>query len=193
MSMARNSINRGTPEFCPKKKPVSENVSCFRHAKRVSFNQLDTERSEAEARKRAEKEERAKAVWKQRTTEVRREMSDMLSDGRDDDRSDFDDCILQIQNCLELLLPSPENFLHSEVKEGAAGHQETDGREHGILGVRNTVSVTVDPVAASVDTGDANNAVLVENLRDQYLLLTNRLLPTVKKWIVILTKVTQST
>ena len=117
----------------------------------------------------------------------------MLSDGRDDDRSDFDDCILQIQNCLELLLPSPENFLHGEAKEGTAGDQETDGREHGILGVRNTaVSVTVDPVAASVDTGDANNAVLVENLRDQYLLLTNRLLPTVKKWIVILTKVTQS-
>ena len=117
-------------------------------------------------------------------------MSDLLCDGRDDDRSDFDDCILQIQNCLELLLPSPENFLHGEAKEGT-GHQESDGREHGILAVRNTVSVTVDPVAAPVDTEDANNAVLVENLRDQYLLLTNRLLPTVKKWIVILTKVTQ--
>ena len=35
---------------------------------------------------------------------------------------------------------------------------------------------------------DANNSALLENLRDQYLILTNKLIPLVKKWIVILTK-----
>ena len=37
---------------------------------------MDAERSEAERRRREEKEEKLKLVWKQRTTSVRKEMNE---------------------------------------------------------------------------------------------------------------------
>ena len=168
----------------------------LRQVKRVSFNTLDAERTEAERRRREEKEEKLKLVWKQRTTTVRQEMTETMKlnggeanvASEDDERSDFEDCMLQIQNCLELLLPSPENFLHDSANPEDKAQEDDEregGREHGILDIRTGISVSVK--SADLES-DANNSALLENLRDQYLILTNKLIPLAKKWIVILTK-----
>ena len=99
-----------------------------------------------------------KLVWKQRTEKVRQEMADVLKQGDGDvgeeesnsrqssHRSELDDCVLQIQNCLELLLPSPENFLHDEVKDTVSDSDDDetpggDGREHGMLDMRKSIKV----------------------------------------------------
>ena len=54
-----------------------------------------------------------------------------------------------------------------------------------LLYFRKGISVSVK--SADLES-DANNSALLENLRDQYLILTNKLIPLAKKWIVILTK-----
>ena len=173
----------------------------LRQVKRVSFNAIDAQRT-ADQRE-AEKSKRLGLIWKQRTEKVRGEMDESL-----EPRGEFEDCVLQLQNCLELLLPSPEHFLHDDggkgdqssakdvmvdespakddelpTKEENGDELSDTGREHGFLGVRNSIRVTVEsPSSANHDP------VIVENLKDQYTLLNHRLIPRVKKWIVILTK-----
>jgi len=186
----------------------------LRQVKRVSFNALDAEqrRNQAQRQQAAEKAERMKAIWKQRTNQVRQEMQDAKILKKEDDLdlddlespSEFDECVLQIQNCLELLLPTPENFLHDsgggddeeEAQQPLDEGSMADGREHGMLDTRTTIKVGVAAVqegggATAAGGGlelTSENSALVENLRDQFLLLNNRLLPLAKKWIVILTK-----
>ena len=80
-----------------------------------------------------------------------------------------------------------------QAKDGESEDDESPGdvREHGILDVRKSIKVSLDESKPQLIQEDLD-PVLVENLRDQYLILTNKLLPTAKKWIVILTKAIQS-
>ena len=50
-----------------------------------------------------------------------------------------------------------------------------------------TVSVSLDQQKQQL-LETADNSAVLDNLRDQYTLLNNRLLPLVKKWAVIMTK-----
>lgn len=62
-------------------------------------------------------------------------------------------------------------------------------RGHGLLSASASVSLTLDTSGKSNQLREtSDNSAVLDNLRDQYNLLNNRLLPLVKKWAVILTK-----
>ena len=80
-----------------------------------------------------------------------------------------------------------ENTFNFEVilDEAEAEEDEDDERTHGILDRRAVIKIDVEE-SDQVDLEE--NGPVVENLKDQYAVLTSRLLPLVKKWVVVLTK-----
>ena len=62
-----------------------------------------------------------------------------------------------------------------------------DNRSHGIVSGRQTISVDLKNGKTKISP-TADNAAVIDNLRDQNALLTNKFLPLVKKWTVTLTK-----
>jgi hypothetical protein len=54
-----------------------------------------------------------------------------------------------------------------------------------------TIEVSLNPADGGADERleeNADNEVVLENLRDQYAILENKLIPLAKKWTVTLTK-----
>lgn len=130
-------------------------------------------------------------IWKERVKKVRQEMEET--------RSEIEICQTQIGNCFRLLLPDPAtNDFEPEKREETEDLEfrhifDEDGpvaspssREHGIASTSSGISVKVKE-DDKIDVENGNETV-VENLRDQFVLLTNRFLPLIKKWTVTLTK-----
>ena len=133
-------------------------------------------------------------IWKERTKKVKAEIEECLM------QKEFDICTTQIENCLTLLIPTVENFLFHDqesddmekknvVPQTALGDID---RAHGMINRKTDVTVALsdDKELSSKDMVVINddNVHVMENLKDQYTLLQNRLLPKVKKWSITLTK-----
>ena len=141
-----------------------------------------------------EKKQRMENIWKERTKKVKGEIEDCLK------QKEFDICTTQIENCLSLLIPTVENFLfHDQESDDMAkknvAPQTAQGdidRAHGMINRKTDVTVALsgDKELSSKDMVVINddNVHVMENLKDQYTLLQNRLLPKVKKWSITLTK-----
>lgn len=133
-------------------------------------------------------------IWKERTKKVKAEMDDCLK------QKEFETCSTQIESCLDLLVPTVENFLFhdqesdlsEEMEEASHENQEGENREHGFVTRKIDIPVvfTGDKDFSSKDmiVKNNDNHHVLENLKDQYNLLKNRLLPKVKKWSITLTK-----
>ena len=145
-------------------------------------------------RRELEKKERMENIWKERTKKVKAEIEECLK------QKEFDICTTQIENCLSLLIPTVENFLfhdyeYDEMEEKNEAPKMALGdidRTHGMINRKTFVSVALsdDKELSSKDMVVINddNVHVMENLKDQYTLLQNRLLPKVKKWSITLTK-----
>lgn len=132
-------------------------------------------------------------IWKERTKKIKDEIADCKKQG------EVDSCTTQIQNCLELLIPSPDNFLHSDEQTVAQNSEATQNdnfkeinRENGIT-TRNieiilTASTENSILAQKPLPISGDNSDVIENLRDQYTVLKNKLLPKVRKWTITLSK-----
>ena len=138
-----------------------------------------------------EKKQRMENIWKERTKKVKGEIEDCLK------QKEFDICTTQIENCLSLLIPTVENFLfHDQDSDDMAKKNDVDlgdiDRAHGMINRKTDVTVALsgDKELSSKDMVVINddNVHVMENLKDQYTLLQNRLLPKVKKWSITLTK-----
>ncbi len=73
------------------------------------------------------------------------------------------------------------------------GFADVDSRQHGILSrQQDTVSIDAEALAAGPSAALSKEAeeddVVLENLRDQHLVLVSRLIPTAKKWSATLGK-----
>ena len=130
-------------------------------------------------------------IWKERTKKVKTEIDDCLK------QKEFEICTTQIQNCLNLLIPTVESLLfHDPASDKKVtdnnNAQEGGDRENGMISRKIDI-----PVAFSSDKGllsddmivkNDDNVHVLENLKDQFTILQNRLLPKVKKWSITLTK-----
>ena len=82
-------------------------------------------------------------IWKERTKKVKDEIANCKR------QREINSCTTQIQNCLELLIPSPDNFLHSDeqtiIQNSEAtknGNFKQINRENGITTRNIEISLT---------------------------------------------------
>ena len=131
-------------------------------------------------------------VWRERTQRIRNEIEDCRK------VREIETCTTQIESCLELLIPPVEIFLSSDSSDipyqslQQRKSVEEMRRENGM--VTRNIDIAVDvpsgstllPVSKVPISQD--NCYVIENLKDQYKILRNRLLPKVKKWMITLAK-----
>ena len=138
-----------------------------------------------------EKKQRIDNIWKERTKKVKVEIDDSLK------QKEFEICTTQIENCLSLLIPSVDNFLFHDPasdKKGASGKDshEDGNRENGMISRKLDISVVLSSdkelFSEEMIVKNDDNICVLENLKDQFTILQNRLLPKVKKWSITLTK-----
>ena len=136
-------------------------------------------------------------IWKERTKKVKDEIADCKR------QREIDSCTTQIQNCLDLLIPSPDNFLHSDeqttnqnLEATQNGNFKQINRENGITTRNIKISLTASNensiLAQKTLPISGDNCDVIENLRDQYTVLKNKLLPKVRKWTITLSKARNS-
>ena len=136
-------------------------------------------------------------IWKERTKRIKDEIADCKKQG------EIDSCTKQIQNCLELLIPSPDNFLHSDEQTIAQNLDSTQNhhfkqidRENGMTTRNIDISLTAlnknSILAHETIPISGDNCDVIENLKDQYTILKNKLLPKVRKWSITLSKARNS-
>ena len=78
----------------------------LRQVKRVCFNDIEG-RSAAERQREEEKKLKMDNLWRERGKRVKNQM--------DENEPDINDCLTQLNNCIELLKPRPDNFLFGQV------------------------------------------------------------------------------
>ncbi|KAK4326364.1 hypothetical protein Pmani_003116 [Petrolisthes manimaculis] len=160
-----------------------------------------TARTEAE-RQRAEEE-------RQRTEELKRKKIEKINNELEEQTPEIRDCLLQFQNCFNLLIPNVRDFFiafddESISQEGGflpddESTPEENGfmqeeypeeiedekygsdfmRGHGIMKDTNVV-INLEDVRKVQETDD--NEIVIENIKEHINLLNNKLLPQVKKW-----------
>ena len=75
--------------------------------KRVCFNDIEG-RSAVERQREEENKLKMDNLWRERVQRVKIQI--------DENELDIDDCLTQLNNCIELLRPRPDNFLLGQVK-----------------------------------------------------------------------------
>jgi hypothetical protein len=75
--------------------------------KRVCFNDIEG-RSAIERQREEENKLKMDNLWRERVQRVKIQI--------DENELDIDDCLTQLNNCIELLRPRPDNFLSGQVK-----------------------------------------------------------------------------
>ena len=183
--LAAETFHGWVTKFGSAYKKLEHGYNYLKQVQRVSFNDIEG-RSALERRQELEQRLRMDAIWKERVKKVQMQMNDH--------RRDMDECLTQINSCLELLVTKPENFLFAEDEvtiEEEEEEEEEDGlKSHGIFDVKTTI--TINEHIAEDNEEDLketqDNQAILNNLREQYAIFSHKLLPMVKKWSITLTK-----
>ncbi|XP_069695250.1 UV-stimulated scaffold protein A-like [Periplaneta americana] len=255
--MALQSIQEWNKVYGDGYKKLQLGYNFLRHCKKVDFSALQMENSAEQAR-RGEQERRQKAVNQEKLKKVTTEINEM--------QPEITSTLTTLENCINLLLPTPEDFfiqeengketksketgdndivkqmgnkvnedtqsdsekdcepnratdekeLHlpstskhevedsgsqvenSDFESGTSDSEEEEEeeddinfRQYGMLSSKYSIEVNVNTDSTTVKE-TAENADIFDNARDMYKLINNRFLPTVKTWIKIITKASDS-
>ncbi len=177
--LAAESFHKWTKKYGSTYKKLEHGYNFLRHVKNTSFNDVEG-RSQIERQREQERKLKMDNIWRERVKKVKAEI--------EESQQDLEECATQIENCLELLMPNPDNFLHDQdaSKLNQDDGDEDELQDHGIFNAKTKISIELKE-GNEVEVNDDNRAV-IENLRDQHILLTHKLSPMVKKWSVTLTK-----
>ena len=182
--LAVETLKAWVKEFGSGYKKLDVAYKFLKLVKGIDFDYFET-RSEVQRRRDEAKKRKSDNVWKERVKKVKAEMEEM--------EEDFDECITQTNNCIGLLVPTIDNFGFASEEGG----QESvvvgsdDPRLYGVVSGGQSLTVEIDAQASPMLEENGDNCAVLENLRDQFAILTNKLLPMVKKWAVILSKAGQ--
>ena len=182
-SLAAESIHGWVSKFGSAYKKLEHGYNYLKQVNLI-FNDIEG-RSALERRQMLEQKLKMDAIWKERVRKVQRQM--------DDHKADLDECLTQINNCLELLVTKPENFLFAEDEVTGSDDidEDNDLTSHGIFDFKTSITIlhpndAKEEEALLKETRD--NRDILNNLREQYTLFSHKLLPMVKKWSITLTK-----
>ncbi|KAJ9579239.1 hypothetical protein L9F63_024655, partial [Diploptera punctata] len=170
----------------------------------VDFNAIRIENA-AERAIQQERDRRLAVINQEKLKKVAAEMTEL--------EPEIDNTLTALENCMALLLPTLDDFFiqggnkHCEDDVETSEHNNVtpstsnavddemeienndclNFREHGIVNSKYSIAISVNTVIPTVKE-NAENAAIFENARDMHTLIKNRYLPSVKKWIQIITK-----
>ena len=182
-SLAAESIHGWVSKFGSAYKKLEHGYNYLKQVNLI-FNDIEG-RSALERRQMLEQKLKMDAIWKERVRKVQRQM--------DDHKADLYECLTQINNCLDLLVTKPENFLFAEDEATGSDDidEDNDLTSHGIFDFKTSITI-LHPNDAKEEESlleeTRDNRDILSNLREQYTLFSHKLLPMVKKWSVTLTK-----
>lgn len=168
--LASESMHQWVKKFGSAYRKLEHGYNYLRQVKRVCFNDIEG-RSAIERQREEENKLKMDNLWRERVQRVKMQI--------DENELDIDDCLTQLNNCIKLLRPRPDNFLF--------GQDELT--EDGINDPKDKISISVDPSkdGDNIIENDDNKEILA-NLREQHSVFVSKLNPLVKKWVVTLTK-----
>jgi len=182
-TLASETLHQWTKKFGSAYRKLEHGYNYLRQVKRVCFNDIEG-RSAAERQREEEKKLKMDNLWRERVKRVKNQM--------DENEPDINDCLTQLNNCIELLKPRPDNFLFGQdevTEDDESSENPIDFASHGIIDPTTKISINIDLNKNDDDIKetDDNKEILI-NLREQHSLFKNKLNPLVKKWVVTLTK-----
>lgn len=104
--LAAESIHKWAQKYGSAYKKLEHGYNYLKQVKKVCFNDLEG-RSEVERRREEEKKLKMDRIWRERVQSTKNQIDEV--------EMDVQDCLTQLDNCIELLLPSPDNFLFGKV------------------------------------------------------------------------------
>ncbi|XP_057376484.1 UV-stimulated scaffold protein A-like [Daphnia carinata] len=150
----------------------------LKKSKVVDFEDMEA-RSAQERQRMQEKEAKLTAVRKEKLKVLKEEVTT--------EEIEIRDCLTQIENGLELLLPDEFAIKAPNGCEDPDSSDTCDFRAHGISN-NATFSLVIDVQPFQIIEVNQHNRELIRCMQDQYRLLTGRWLPAVFKWNIISAK-----
>jgi len=180
-TLTSETMHQWVKKFGSAYRKLEHGYNYLRQVKRVCINDIEG-RSAIERQREEEKKLKMDNLWRERVRRVKNQM--------DENEIDINDCITQLNSCIELLKPRPDNFLfgQDELKEDESS--DIDFASHGIIDPKTKISIKIDlnPDGDDEIKETVDNKEILTNLREQHLIFINKLNPLVKKWVVTLTK-----
>jgi hypothetical protein len=141
-----------------------------------------------ERRREEERKFKMDNIWRERVKKAKLQMKEHEVDIRN--------CATQLENCIGLLMPKPENFLFGQDEkaeiilqtEEEPTNMRKDLTDHGIFDPKMKISLEISAENFDEPKETEDNKEILENLCERQILFSHKLMPMVKKWVVILTK-----
>ncbi|XP_050435748.1 UV-stimulated scaffold protein A-like isoform X2 [Adelges cooleyi] len=168
--------------------------------KKIDFQSM-TVRSLDEARRVEDRERRQKHVNEKKLRKIRNELKEL--------KPEIMVSATSLESCLELLIPTPEEFSIPEVENDSGdgrsslpvvhdsvavnvSDERVAFRETGIIDPGHSVTVLLKPGFRTRVKKTEDNRAIVETADEQTKLITGKYLPKVKQWLQDVAKMTNS-
>jgi len=182
-TLSAETMHKWVKKFASAYRKLEHGYNYLRQVKRVCFNDIEG-KSAVERQREEEQKLKMDNLWRERVKRVKTQI--------DESEEDLQDCFTQMNNCIDLLMPKPDNFLfgqdENEVTE--KDDEDEDLAQHGFLDPKSKISIDLD--MSSTETNEVketeDNCEIFRNFREQYSIFTKKMSPMVKKWVVTLTK-----
>lgn len=191
-------------------KKLALGYNYLRQCKKIDFNSL-TVADEAERSRQEEVHRRLSTINQERSKKVLKDITEK--------EDEISNTVRSLENCINLLLPHPEDFFIIDNESSSAevdddrfrflteenvsvrkyidDEEPYEGdahssqfREVGIVSSTQTLSVNLNLSSEVCIKETEENSAIIENARELAKLIDTRHLPTVKSWLQILTKAT---
>ena len=106
-SFSAETFHKWVKKYSSAYRKLEHGYNYLRQVKRVEFNDLEG-RSAFERQREHERKLKMDNLWRERVKRVQSQI--------EENAAEIQDCLTQLQNCLELVMPSPENFLFGSVR-----------------------------------------------------------------------------
>jgi len=179
--LASESMHQWVKKFGSAYRKLEHGYNYLRQVKRVCINDIEG-RSAIERQREEENKLKMDNLWRERVQRVKIQI--------DENELDIDDCLTQLNSCIELLRPRPDFlFGQDEVTEDETPDNSIEFTSHGIIDPKDEININIDPNKDGDDIKENDdNKEILANLREQHSVFVSKLNPLVKKWVVTLTK-----
>lgn len=179
--LSAETMHKWVQKYASAYRKLEHGYNYLKQVKRVVFNDIEG-RSAIERQRQQEQKLKMDNIWRQRVAKVQLQIQET--------KVEMDECLVQLNNCIELLMPKPENFLfgQDELETNESDEDEQDLASHGILDPKVKISIDLDSNEDQEIIENEDNKEICNNLKDLNQLFAHKWYPMVKKWVVTLTK-----
>ena len=105
-TLSAETMHKWVKKFASAYRKLEHGYNYLRQVKRVCFNDIEG-KSAVERQREEEQKLKMDNLWRERVKRVKTQI--------DESEEDLQDCFTQMNNCIDLLMPKPDNFLFGQV------------------------------------------------------------------------------